>query len=322
LTTSETVDAPVVPGDGDAGPRLADWDRYEVGRELGRGGMGVVHQARDRRLGRIVALKFIRGADPRATLRLLQEARAQARVDHPGICKIFEVGEVQGRAYIAMQLVDGIPLGEAASRASLHDKVQIVRDLGLALHAAHTLGVLHRDLKPANVLVEIADDGSFHPVLMDFGLARHESEGPGLTEAGVPMGTPAYMSPEQARGDHGRLDRRSDVYGLGATLYELLGGAPPFAPGPSVKVLLQVVHDEPPPLRARVPSLPADLETVAAKCLAKEPGRRYDSARALADDLDRHLRGEPILGRRETLASRLWRRARRNPAIASLLAAL
>src|SRR5688572_13595972 len=130
------------------------WDRYELVRELGSGGMGIVRLARDRRLGRHVALKFIRGRDPRSTIRLVREARAQARVDHPGICKIYEVGEVEGRTYIAMQFLDGAPLAEVAARASLHEKVALVRDVALALHEAHALGILHRDVKPANILVE------------------------------------------------------------------------------------------------------------------------------------------------------------------------
>jgi serine/threonine-protein kinase len=291
-----------------------DWDRYELLRELGHGGMGTVYQARDRKLGRVVALKFIRGSDPRATMRLLQEARAQARVDHPHVCKIFEIGEVEGRAYIAMQLVDGRPLSDVAARATLHEKVTLVRDVALALHEAHTLGVLHRDVKPANILVETDGDGRLRPVVVDFGLARHESEEHGLTQSGAVMGTPAYMSPEQARGDQRALDRRSDVYGRGATLYELLGGAPPFA-GSTAVVTLAVLHDEPRPLRAVAPAVPVDLETIAAKCLAKEPWRRYDSARALAEDLDRYVRGEPIVGRRAGPIERLWRRARRHRAL-------
>ena len=310
-------------GSGEASPLsglpVASWDRYELLRELGHGGMGMVFEARDRKLGRVVALKFIRGSDPRGTMRLLQEARAQARVDHPNVCKIFEIGEVDGRAYIAMQLIDGKPLAEVGARASLHEKVMIVRDVALALHEAHTLGVLHRDIKPANILVEIDGDGRLHPVVVDFGLARHESEEHGLTQSGAVMGTPAYMPPEQARGAQGALDRRSDVYGLGATLYELLGGAPPFGGTPGM-IMLAVLNHEPRPLRAFAPSVPVDLETIAAKCLAKEPGQRYDSARALAEDLDRYVRGEPILGRKASLSQRLWRRARRHRALVATAA--
>jgi serine/threonine-protein kinase len=294
---------------------VTGWDRYDFLGVLGHGGMGVVYRARDRRLGREVALKFIRGGDPRLTMRLLQEARTQARIDHEGVCNLFEVGEVQGRAYIAVQLIDGHPLGDVAARMSLHDKVQVSRDVARALHQAHQLGVLHRDIKPTNILVETTQDGRFRPVVMDFGLARQQDDEHGLTETGALLGTPAYMSPEQARGGGRGLDRRSDVYSLGATLYHLLAGAPPFDGDSAMRVVLAVISEEPAPLRARAPSVPADLETIVAKCLSKDPGQRYDSARALADDLDRYIRGEPILGRRESLVRRLSRKARENRAL-------
>jgi serine/threonine-protein kinase len=305
---------------------VEDWDRYEFVRPLGQGGMGTVYEARDRRLGRVVALKFIRGGEPRLTLRLLREARAQAQIDHPNICKVFEIGEVKGRSYIAMQLIDGPRLGQVAGLLSLHDKVRIVRDVALGLHESHMLGVLHRDVKPANILVETAEDGRLRPVVTDFGLARQESEEAGLTESGAILGTPGYISPEQARGDARRVDRRADVYSLGATLYELLAGAPPFA-GRAIDVLVRVLNEDPRPMRTLEPSIPDDLDVIVAKCLSKEPAGRYDSARALAEDLDRYIRGEPILGRRPTLRYRLRKKVRRHRglvaiAVLSLLAVL
>ncbi len=323
-------DAPVAPetqpGE-PAGSPLArsrfpvpDWDRYEVVAVLGEGGMGTVYLGVDRQLGREVALKFIRGGDPGQTMRLLQEARAQARVDHAGVCKVFDVGEVQGKAYIAMELVEGLPLGEAAKSMSLHQKVQAVRDVARALHEAHVLGIVHRDVKPSNILVEALPDGALRPVVLDFGIARDEDAGL-LTELGVMLGTPAYMSPEQARGDRKAQDRRSDVYSLGATFYELLAGAPPFGDVNPMRLMDAVLSQDPPSLRARARSLPADLETIASKCLRKDPGQRYDSAKELAEDLDRYIRGEPILGRREGLVARLRRRAKHHRALA-LVAAL
>jgi tetratricopeptide (TPR) repeat protein len=293
---------------------VADWDRYAFVRSLGQGGMGTVYEARDLRLGRAVALKFIRGGDPRLAVRLLREARAQARVRHDNICEVYEVGEVLGRPYIAMQLVEGGPLSEAAPRMSLLEKVVVLRDVSRALHEAHTLGVLHRDVKPGNILVEVTDEGRYRPVVMDFGIAREEDGEKGLTETGMLLGTPAYMSPEQARGSR-NIDRRADVYSLGATLYELLTGEPPFTGETPVKIVLAVLHDEPVPLRARLPSVPADLDTIVGKCLSKEAERRYDSAKALADDLDRYLRGEPILGRREGLLQRARRLAKKHRAL-------
>jgi serine/threonine-protein kinase len=302
-------------------PRSApihDWDRYELFELIGKGGMGVVYRARDRRLDRSLAIKFLLVADPTLTLRLLREARAQARIDHPNVCRVYEVGEIAGRAYIALQLIAGEPLHHAAPRMSLDHKVAVMRTVALAIHEAHRLGIVHRDLKPANIMVEPTADGRWIPVVMDFGLARELTVEAGLTESGALLGTPAYMSPEQARGEVRAIDRRSDIYSLGATLYELLVGQPPFSNPALAEILTQVIHDEPPAPRSLVPSLPLDLETIALKCLAKEPAQRYASARALADDLGRYRDGESILGRRASRRVRLRRWGRRHRALVIL----
>jgi serine/threonine-protein kinase len=300
---------------------LKTWDRYEIVRPLGQGGMGTVFLARDRKLGRQVALKFLRVPSPEAADRLLQEARAQARLDHNHICKVFEVGEFRSQPYIAMEFIDGQPLHLALRRLSLEQKVLLVQQLALAVHSAHSQGVLHRDLKPANVMVcesvgdsSVNGSGGLRPVLMDFGLA-HDSLGPQrLTQTGVIMGTPAYMAPEQARGMARQLDRRADVYSLGAMLYELLCGRPPFDAENEVDLLMAVLHQDPPPLRQYEAAIPIDLEIVVHKCLRKEPNQRYDSAQALADDLGRYLRGEPILARPATTLYKLRRLAARHRA--------
>lgn len=293
---------------------VAHWRRYEFLSVLGHGGMGTVYRAYDPQLGRAVALKFIRGDHPNLPSRLLREARAQARVDHPNICKVFEVGEVEGKAYIAMELVSGEPLSADDPALSLHDKLVLIRDCARALHEAHKLGILHRDIKPGNILVERAADGRRRPVVMDFGIARDDTDAEQYTRTGAMLGTPSYMSPEQARGARD-LDRRSDVYSLGATLYELLAGVPPFVAETPMEVVLLVLHNDPVRLRRHAPAIPEDLETIVAKCLDKDPSRRYDSARALADDLDRWICGEPIFGRRERLLRRLLRRARKHRAL-------
>jgi len=293
---------------------VENWDRYEFLSVLGQGGMGVVFKARDRRLGRVVALKFIRSADPEMVARFQREARAQARIDHPAICKVFEVGEVEGRTYIAMQFVDGESLEGAFARLTLPQKVQIIRDSAEAIHEAHRSGIIHRDLKPANIMVEPAADGRLRPIVMDFGIAREGTQNSGLTEAGMVMGTPNYMAPEQASGAIEQIDRRSDVYSLGATLYELLTDRPPLVGDAVLDVLFKVVHDDPPPLRQLVRSVPEDLETITLKCLAKEQSVRYDSAKALAEDLQRYIDGEPIIARKTSLWYRASKQLRKHKA--------
>jgi eukaryotic-like serine/threonine-protein kinase len=297
---------------------LADWTRYRVERRLGQGGMGTVYQAFDPSLDRYVALKFLHRNDERQTERFLREARAQARIAHPNVCQVHEVGEVLGRPFIAMQYIDGPNLGEVGRGLPLETKLAIVRDVARAVHAAHKTGLIHRDLKPGNILLARDDSGALHPFVVDFGLALEQGE-TGLSKTGVISGTPAYLSPEQAQGRP--LDRRTDVYSLGVVLYELLAGAPPFAGANLARVLVQLVQEEPRPLRQIDPTLPEDLETLVAKCLEKDPTRRYDSARDLAEDLDRFLDGEPILARPPGWSYRVGKRLRKHRALAAVSAA-
>ena len=279
-----------------------------------------VYRARDLRLSRVVALKFISVTDDLLRKRFLTEARAQARLHHENICKVFEVGEVEGHPYIAMELVEGSPLSSLHRRLNREQKLTLMRDIAQAVHSAHSLGIIHRDLKPANVMVAQREDGSLRPVVMDFGLARDQSSEEHLTMTGMVMGTPAYMSPEQAQGEVHRIDRRSDVYSLGAMLYELLTGQLPFAGATTVAMILQVIQHEPPPLRKVSSEIPIDLETIAAKAMAKEIQRRYDTARALAEDLDRFLTGEPILARKASLFYIAYKRAQKHKAVVAVSA--
>lgn len=293
--------------------------RYEIGVLLGSGGMAEVYRAYDATLNRAVALKFLRETDAEHLGRFMREARTQAQVGHENICDVYETGTLDGRPFIAMQCIDGFTLAEAASRMSVEEKVRVMTDVAEAVHAAHRTGLVHRDLKPHNIMVEANPDGGWHPYVLDFGLARDQSMDT-MTTIGTVMGTPPYMAPEQARGDRARIDRRTDVYSLGATLYDLLGGHPPFVADSSVATMMKLLSEEAPSLRSIDANISADLDTIVMKCLEKDPQRRYDSARALAEDLRRYLDGEPIKARPTTFLYRWMTRARKHPTIATLLA--
>jgi tetratricopeptide (TPR) repeat protein len=288
---------------------------YEVLGELGRGAMGVVYKARQLRLNRIVALKMILAgahAGTRSLGRFETEARAAARLQHPHIVQIHEVGEHEGRPYLCLEYVAGISLHDRAAAAPLPEReaAQLVQVLARAVQYTHACGILHRDLKPSNVL--LAADGT--PKITDFGLAKLLDVEGGPTPTEALIGTPSYMSPEQAAGNTRKIGVPADVYSLGAILYELLAGRPPFKGLTLLNTLEQVRTREPlPPRRFRGP-LPRDLETICLKCLEKEPAKRYPSAAALADDLQRFLDGEPIQARPVAVWERLWRFARRRPA--------
>ncbi len=295
---------------------LAGWERYQIGAFLGAGGMGQVFKAYDPQLNRFVALKFLRSADPRQVERFLREARAQARVNHQHVCRVYETDQVKGHPYIAMQYIEGETLGHTVDTLTLEEKVQIVRDVAEAVHAAHRMGLIHRDLKPGNILVERREDGVLSPYVLDFGLA-HDQDNLALTRSGAVTGTPSYLSPEQAQGRP--LDRRGDVYSLGVVLYELLSGYLPIEGASLADALIKVVSHRPVPLGRRMPEVPRDLETITMKCLEKEPQQRYDSARALAEDLSRYLDGVPVLARPASLAYRAQKWVRRNRAVAWVL---
>src|SRR5262249_26821107 len=202
--------------------------------------------------GREVALKVLFGHGPESVERMLREARAQASLDHENICKVFEVGAEGGACHIAMQYVDGTALGVAAARMGLEEKVRVVHMVALALHEAHRLGIVHRDVKPSNVMVAEGADGARQPYLVDFGIAR-EVGGSGRTATGALIGTPLFMAPEQARGEIRMLDRRTDVYGLGATLFDILAGRPPFSDAGAWRVIQRILNEDAPPLRTLNP---------------------------------------------------------------------
>jgi predicted Ser/Thr protein kinase len=295
------------------------WERYQPVRFLGQGGMGRVYLAYDPILRRNVALKFVRGDDPERLRRFISEAQAQARVEHDRVCKVYEVGEVQGQPFIAMQYVDGHSLLDLASELSVEQKVMVVQQATEGVHAAHRAGLIHRDIKPSNILVERGEDGRLKPYVMDFGLARDWQRD--ATVTGTVLGTPHYMAPEQARGEVRLLDRRADVYSLGATLYVLLSGQTPIPGNNALEVLGNLATMEPRPLRELDRNVPADLEAIVLKCLEREPSARYDSARALAEDLGRFLNGEPVQARTVGVWYRLRKRARKHWALVSMATA-
>ncbi|NTW84691.1 MAG: serine/threonine protein kinase [Holophagaceae bacterium] len=304
---------------------------------LGAGGMGEVYRAWDRALERPLAVKFVRGSDPKEADRLLLEARLQSRVEHPNVVSVFDTGTLDGRPCILFQLVEGRTLGDLEAGATWRTKVTLAAQAARGLGAAHRMGLVHRDIKPANILVEDTAEGP-QARLSDFGLARDE-EG-GLTRSGLLMGTVDYMAPEQVTGAS-PVDSRSDIYGLGATLYAVLVGRAPFRSTPALTaavpglgdlegptpegeerpgdLLRRLLEEEPRPLVSQVDGLPRDLGVVVAKAMEKEPAQRYPTAEAFAADLDRVLSGEPILARSLNLLERGGRWARRNPLPARVL---
>src|SRR5271163_1889000 len=278
---------------------------YEIIREIARGGMGVVFQARQLSLNRTVALKMILAgqlANETDVSRFYTEAEAAANLDHPGIVPIFEVGQHEGQHYFSMGFVEGQSLSQRLADGPLpsREAAELVRRVSEAIEYAHQHGVIHRDLKPANILL----DQNGNPRVTDFGLAKKVQGDSGLTGSGQIMGTPSYMPPEQAGGKRGGVGPAADVYALGATLYALVTGRPPFQAATAMDTVLMVIGEEPVSPRRLNASLPRDLETICLKCLEKEPGKRYPSAAVLAADLGRHLAGEPIVARPVTRVER------------------
>jgi WD40 repeat protein len=316
--------APEPPG----GSGLPSVPGYEIVGELGRGGMGVVYKARHLRLDRLVALKMILSgvyAGPHELARFRTEAEVIARIQHPNIVQIFDVGEAplaggDGCPFLSLELVEGGSLARKLTGRPLpaREAAGLVQSLARAIHAAHQLGIIHRDLKPGNIL--LTADGT--PKITDFGLAKRVDAETTGTQSGVLMGTPEYMAPEQAAGKSKEIGPATDVYALGVILYELLTGRPPFKGQTSLDTLQQVLSDEPVPPSRLQPKVPRDLETICLKSLQKEPARRYTSAAALADDLERFQAGRPILARPVGTLERTLRWCRRNPAATGLVAAL
>ncbi|HQR08722.1 MAG TPA: protein kinase [Gemmatales bacterium] len=313
LTLVKVRDASVISPD-----LLPTIPGYEVISRLGQGGMGRVFKARHLGLHRMDAIKMVSvGASPHLITRFMDEARAIARLKHPNIAQVYDSGEVDGHPFYAMELVEAGTLTQKLSRQPQEARwsARLIMTLAQAVHYFHQQGIIHRDLKPSNVLMEA--DGE--PKIADFGLVKNIGSDSQHTETGDIIGTPSYMSPEQASGMVKSIGPASDIYALGAILYECLTGRPPFQTPDGMQTLMLVIAEEPVPPGKLVPKLPKDLDTICMKCLEKQPGRRYATAQALADDLARFLEGESIIARPVGRVEKTWKWCRRRPAWAGLI---
>src|SRR5207302_8740023 len=302
---------------------LGELGDYELLEEIGRGGQGVVFRSRQKSLNRTVALKVIslgQWASKAHLKRFSLEAEAAAHLEHPGIVPIHEVGERDGQCYFSMKFVEGGQLDEVVRRApmSIRQGAELIAKVARTVHYAHEHGILHRDIKPGNILL----DAKGEPHLTDFGLARLVETESTVTRTLEVLGTPSYMAPEQAAGNKAQLTSATDVYGLGAVLYQLLTGHPPFAGSTTYETVRMVLETQPRQPRLCNPKVDRDLETICLKCLEKEPAQRYASAEALAEDIERFLRNEPIRSRRSSQLEHVWRWCKRKALVASLIAAL
>ncbi len=302
---------------------LKDFGDYELLEEIGRGGQGVVYRARQKSLNRIVAVKVIalgHWATQAHVKRFRLEAEAAAHLDDPCIVPIYEIGERDGACYFSMKFIEGDQLDKIIGSEAVPGRkaAQLMAKLARTLDYAHQHGVLHRDVKPGNILL----DAKGEPHLTDFGLARLVETESTVTRTLEVLGTPSYMAPEQAAGNKAQLTHATDVYGLGAVLYQLLTGHPPFAGGTTYETVRMVLETQPRQPRLCNPKVDRDLETICLKCLEKEPAKRYASAQSLAEDIERFLRNEPIRSRRSSQLEHVWRWCKRKPLVASLTAAI
>ncbi len=287
--------------------------RYEIISKLGEGGISIVYKAFDSVLKRNVALKVLKVMDPVLIRRFFREARAQAGIEHENICKVYDFGEIDGIPFITMQFIEGLPLQEAVKNMSLEGKLIIIKKVADALQEAHRNGLIHRDIKPSNIMVEIRKDGDEKPYIIDFGLVKKIEESDS-TFPGMIVGTIGYMSPEQIEGKMDEIDGRTDIYGIGALMYKIITGEPPFK-GETFETLKEAMEGDPVPLIKLNKSIPKDVEAIVMKCLEKDPKRRYQSAKELSEDIGRFLNGEPTKAKTSIIFSKAFKKAKKNKTI-------
>jgi serine/threonine protein kinase len=320
--SGETPPAPVILKTSDSSPDLKTenirmFGPYRIERNIGKGGMGYVYEAFDTRLNRTVALKTIESSEisEQVAQRFQQEAKHAAKLRHPNIVSIHDIGSDHGFDYFTMDFVQGVTLDRWLQNGTttIRQRVEIIEKVARALHYAHQQGVVHRDVKPGNIMI----DGSGEPQIMDFGLARNTRDGQNLTMAGSVLGTPAYISPEQASGQSRNIEAASDIWGLGVILYEILTGKPPFDNGNVYQTIYAVLHSDPDAPRKLNPKISRDLETIIVRCLEKDPTKRYASALILAEDLGAYLKEHPIQARRVGWFEKLVKSFQRKHAISA-----
>ncbi len=299
-----------------------NWDKYSLEKLLGQGAYGQVYKAVDLKLKRTVALKILTNSPINRIEKFRREARNQAKVDHPNVCKVYEVDSYKDIHYISMQYIEGETLNKLNKKLSINEKVQIIKQVAKGLHAAHLTGLIHRDIKPTNILIKQKQNGKYIPYITDFGIAK-QLDSPALTKDAIASGSPNYMSPEQAAGDkYKALDIRTDIYSLGVTLYEMLTGKLPHSGETSIEVMFKIINQEPTPVCKFNPNIPKDLGSIVMKCLEKEPKKRYQSAQELTEDLNRFLKGDPVKARQSGILYKTSKKIKKHPLITTVMTLL
>jgi len=303
----------------DKNEEFLEWDKFNIEILLGQGAFGQVYKATDVKLKRTVALKILNSSPDNKIEKFRREASNQAMIDHPNVCKVYEVGSYKDLNFISMQFIDGQTLDKLKDKLSIKEKAKIIKKVADGLHAAHLTGLIHRDVKPTNILVKQKIEEKLIPYITDFGIAK-QLDAPALTKENIATGSPNYMSPEQASGDkYKALDIRTDIYSTGVTLYELLAGQTPHTGERSIEVMFKIINKEPKPVCQLNTLIPKDLGSIVIKCLEKDPEKRYESAKALSEDLNRFLKGDPVIARPTGIIYKTAKKIKKHPVVSTAM---